>query len=361
MKRTIILFLAAFVVSSYAIGQDKQQGETPLNIIILIGDGMGLSQLTVPYYYEDREPVFNQFKHVGLVRTSSAREKITNSAAGSTAMFTGTKTYNDAIGVDVDTVKKSNLVEILSKQNYLSGVVATNAITDATPAGFYAHVPDRYMEQEIATQLLASDIDIFAGGGLKHFIDTTGRDLFQESNTEVNFSRLKKIKKPEPGKKYGFLLSQNYMPPVLNGRGDFLKKATEISLDFLSSQGQGFILMVEGSQIDYAGHGNNARYLISEMNDFEDACRAAYEFALEDGNTLVIVTADHETGGFTLSASGTNDYAADYNTINPTFATTNHSASMVPLLAFGPGAETFGGIYENSDIFHKIMALIRAE
>ena len=106
---------------------------------------------------------------------------------------------------------------------------------------------------------------------MQFFIDTTGRDLFKESNTEVNFSRLKKIKNPEPGKKYGFLLAQDYMPPVLNGRGDFLQKATEISLDFLSTQGKGFILMVEGSQIDYAGHGNNAKYLISEMNDFEDA------------------------------------------------------------------------------------------
>jgi len=361
MKRIIILSILAFMLSLSVSGQDNSKDGKPLNIIILIGDGMGLSQLSAPYYYKDKEPVFSQFKHIGLVRTSSAREKITDSAAGATAMFTGNKTYNSGLGVDNDSVPRENLTEFFSKLDYLTGVISTTSITDATPAGFYAHVPDRTMQFEIARELLGSDIDIFAGGGLKYFMDTTGRDLFMESNTEVNFSKLKKIKKPEPGKRYGFLLAQDYMPPVLNGRGDFLEKATNISLDFLSGNEDGFILMIEGSQIDYGGHGNNPDYLITEMNDFEDAVRAAYDFAADDGNTLVIVTADHETGGFALGASGTNGYDADYSTITPTFATTNHSATMVPLLAYGPGAETFTGIYENSAIFHKIVALIKAD
>jgi len=249
-------------------------------------------------------------------------------------------------------------VELLSSKQYMSGVVSTSSITDATPAGFYAHESSRTSHKEIALDLINSEIDFFAGGGLSYFISTSGRDLFKEHNIEVNFTKLKKIRKPEHGKRYGFLLAYDGMQPMLNGRGDYLPKATEISLDYLSSGEESFILMVEGSQIDWAAHANNPDYLITEMKDFEEAVRVAYNFAVKDGNTLLIVTSDHETGGFTLGATGGNKYGADYSTITPTFASTNHSASLVPLLAYGPGAETFTGIFENTAIFYKIIDLV---
>lgn len=356
---TALLFFLILSSNNESHGQSPEN--RPVNVIILIGDGMGLSQFSVPYYYQEKEPVFSKFKHIGLVRTSSATHSVTESAAAATAMFTGRKTYNSAIGVDVDTVPQKNLVEVLSSKQYLSGVVSTSSITDATPAGFYAHESSRTFHREIALDLINSEIDFFAGGGLSYFIDTTGRDLFRENNIEVNFSKLKKIRKPEQGKRYGFILAHNAMKAMLDGRGDFLPKATDISLDYLSGTDKGFLLMVEGSQIDWAGHANNADYLITEMNDFEAAVRVAYDFAVKDGNTLVLVTSDHETGGFTIGASGSNKYGSDYSVITPTFASTNHSASLVPLLAFGPGAETFTGIYENTAIFYKIIDLVFSE
>ena len=132
-------------------------------------------------------------------------------------------------------------------------------------------------------------------------------------------------------------------------------------MKFLSTGGEGYFLMVESSQIDLAGHGNQVDYLITEMNDFEQTIGDVLDIAEADGETLVIVTADHETGGFTLSAAGSNGYDADYSVIAPTFASTNHSAALVPVFAFGPGAENFTGIYENTEIFHKLVSLFAGE
>jgi alkaline phosphatase len=214
------------------------------------------------------------------------------------------------------------------------------------------------MQREIAGDLAESEIDFFAGGGIKHFIDTTGFDLFKENGIEINYSRMRKIKDPKPDGRYGFLLASDRMPAMLEGRKDFLKEATEIGVEFLSLESEGFFLMVESSQIDWAGHGNQVEYMVTEMNDFEETIRSVMNYAEKDGETLVIVTADHETGGFTLGAAGENGYNADYSTIEPTFATTNHSATLVPVFAYGPGAETFVGVYENTEIFHKLVSLL---
>jgi alkaline phosphatase len=240
----------------------------------------------------------------------------------------------------------------------MTGVIATSSVTDATPAAFYAHQPDRYMQYEIAMDLLKSDVDYFAGGGIKYFLDTTGTDLFAAHGVEVNFTRLKKIKKPQPGNRYGFLMGADRMPTMLEGRKDFLKNASSIGMEFLSTGEEGYFLMIEGSQIDWAGHGNQAQYMIREMNDFDKTVHFVLDWAEQNGETLVIVTADHETGGFTLGAAGSNGYDADYSIIEPTFASTNHSAALVPVFAFGPGAETFLGVYENTEIFHKLVSLL---
>lgn len=359
LKYTIAFFLIGAVSGIYAqdtSGQDSK--EVPKNIILLIGDGMGLSQVSSPYFFSDEPAAFDRFKHIGLMRTSSASAPVTQSPAAATAMATGYKTYNMAVGVDVDTVPRKNIVEVLSEKGFMTGIVSTSSITDATPAGFYAHQPDRYMQHEIAMDLVNSEVDFFAGGGIKFFTDSTGTDYFSDNGIKVNFSRLKKIKNPEPGNRYGFLLGADRMPTMLEGRKTFLRDASTIGIEFLSTGDAGFFLMIEGSQIDWAGHGNQVKYMIAEMNDFNQVVNRVLDLAEMDGETLVIVTADHETGGYTLSAFGRNGYNADYSVITPTFATTNHSAAMVPVFSFGPGAENFNGVYENTEIFHKLVSLL---
>jgi len=360
MQIAAILMMAAGIINVEGQGESPH-GKRPRNVILLIGDGMGLSQVSSPYYYSEEEPSFSRFQFIGLARTSAGSDPVTQSPAAATALSTGHKTYNMAIGVDMDTIPRENIVEILSKKGFNTGIIATSSVTDATPAGFYAHQPDRYMQREIAMDLIHSDIDFFAGGGIKYFQDSTGRNVFEENGINVTFGKLKKIKKPKPGDRYGFLLGVDRMPAMLEGREEFLSEASAMAIKFLSTGGEGYFLMVESSQIDWAGHGNQVDYLITEMNDFEQTIGDVLDLAEADGETLVIVTADHETGGFTLGAAGSNGYDADYSIIAPTFASTNHSAALVPVFAFGPGAENFTGIYENTEIFHKLVSLFAGE
>ena len=337
--------------------EEPQVTNAPQNIILLIGDGMGLTQISSAFYYKKSIPHYARFQNIGLMRTSST-VKITDSAAGATAFAAGKKTYNGAIGVDADTVSLPNIVEILSESGWESGLISTSSITHATPACFFAHVKSRNMHQEIAAQLSTSEIDYFAGGGLGYFVDsirTDGMDYLatlKESGFNLETEEL--TANLEPGQKYAFLLGQEAMPTMLQGRGDFLPKATRSAIDLLSADGSNFFLMVEGSMIDWGGHGNDAEYLISEMIDFDDAIGVALDYAEKQGNTLVIVTADHETGGFTLS-SGDN-----YDQIKGTFSTGGHSTALIPVAAYGPGSELFRGVYENTEIFHKMMKALAA-
>jgi alkaline phosphatase len=151
----------------------------------------------------------------------------------------------------------------------------------------------------------------------------------------------------------------------LEGRGDFLPKATELGMQYLSKDNQPFFLMSEGSQIDWGGHDNDAPYLVSELIDFDDTIGKVLDFAEQDGNTLVIVTSDHETGGFTLASkkkyTKDGEEYDDYTQIEMTFSTKGHSASLIPVFAYGPGAEEFSGIYDNTDIFTKIMKVTKWE
>ncbi len=336
---------------------ETDQVATAKNIILLIGDGMGLAQVSTAFYYMDKQPSFVRFPVIGLHQNEPSDAKITDSAAGATAFSTGVKSYNAAIGVGPDTNALETILEMAAKQNVATGVLATSSITHATPASFYAHVAHRDSAEDIALQLVDAPVDFFAGGGRQYFANRTdGRDLvmaLEGKGFVVNTSTMD-AGKMDSNKKYGFLLADDGMPTMTDGRGDFLPKATSAAIDYLSQDPDGFFLMVEGSQIDWGGHANNAEYIIEEVKDFNDCIDIALDFAERDGNTLVLVTADHETGGLSLSAVQ-NFGQRNYGAINPTFSTGGHSASLIPVFAFGPGAERFGGIYQNSDIFQKML------
>jgi alkaline phosphatase len=162
-------------------------------------------------------------------------------------------------------------------------------------------------------------------------------------------------------KKQAFVLSADGMPKMNDGRGDFLSKATLLGIEFLHQNDAPFFLMSEGSQIDWGGHDNDVEYLISELLDFDETLGYVLDFAEQDGETLVIVTSDHETGGFTLSAKNyTNSEGRvykDYSKLDPKFSTNGHSATLIPVFAYGPGSELFSGVYDNTDIFKKIIQL----
>lgn len=328
--------------------------QKPKNIILLIGDGMGLSQVSSTIYFKDGKPNFERFGTIGLSKTSSSSDLVTDSAAGATVFSAGIKTYNGAIGVNKDTLAVPLLTEVLIKRGFSTGIIATSSIQHATPASFYAHVKSRSLYDEISTFIPTSGIDFFAGGGLKFIKDRKdGKDVLGEMEKNGYTVSTKSLPTTLTQGKQAILLADDGMPKISEGRGDFLPNATKLALDKLSKNDTGFFLMVEGSQIDWGGHNNDADYLISELLDFDKTIGAALDFAKADGNTLVIVTADHETGGFTLAADN-----GDYNKIKTSFSTSGHSATMVPVFAEGPGAYIFNGIYENTVIHDKILQLL---
>lgn len=365
MHNKLILLFSLLLFMGCNKAPDKAITKAPKNVILLISDGTGLSQISAAYYYKNTPQNYSRFEHTGLITTHSSREDITDSAASGTAFASGEKTYNGAVGVLEDSTKVENIVEIASKKGVKTGVVSTSSITHATPASFYAHVTDRDFEEQIALQLLNSEIDYFAGGGKK---------FFQNKMDEINLFNSKKAKEfhidtlqispyesIKSHKKQGFILSDDGMPKMSEGRGDFLSKATMLGVEFLHQNDTAFFLMSEGSQIDWAGHDNDVNYLISELIDFDELIGRVLDFAEQDGETLVVVTSDHETGGFTLAGENyiTNEGKtySSYKKLEPKFSTGGHSATLVPVFAYGPGAEQFSGVYDNTDIFHKIIQL----
>jgi len=331
------------------------------NIILLIGDGMGLAQTSAAFYFQDETPSFVEFQHIGLHQNAPKGAQITDSAAGATAFSAGVKSYNGAIGVDKDTVPQKTILEMAEEAGWSTGVVATSSITHATPASFYAHVKSRNLAEEIAEELLNSSVDFFAGGGLEYFANRKdGRNLIAELEDKgftVDTNQFSQPANLSLNQRYGYLLASDGMPKMQEGRGDFLPSATKMAIDYLRQDKDGFFLMVEGSQIDWGGHANDSDYIIEEVKDFDKAIKEALAFAKADGNTLVVVTADHETGGYSLSAAEVRKQR-DYRHIKPTFSTGGHSASLIPVYAYGPGAAHFQGIYQNHDIFKKMLKAV---
>lgn len=355
MKKSLLVGIALFW-AGFSFAQDSTKTTPAPNIILLIGDGMGLSQVSSAYFYGEGEPNISRFKHIGLIKTSSSSDKITDSGAGATAFSTGAKSYNGSIGVGPDSTALPLITEVLSSNGYLTGLISTSQVTHATPASFFAHQESRDQEYEIASQLHTSPIDFIAGGGYKFFVKDSANylDSLRANGFTVDTGDVVLPKAFGLENKFVYLSAPKALPRMLDGRGDYCTRALESCLTLFDLKDSNFFIMLEGSQIDWGGHANNAEYLITEMLDFDKVIGNALDYAQKDGNTLVIVVADHETGGFTLGALNTQD-GQDYDSISPTFSTPGHSATLIPVFAYGPGAENFVGVYENNDIFWKIL------
>lgn len=366
-KKIVLLWLLTGMLACAPTNTQKlatSLEETPQrvlakNIILMIGDGMGVGQITAGMYSSNNHLNLEEFPVVGLQKTHSYNHLITDSAASATAIACGVKTYNAAIGVNKDTLPVQSILEEASNKGFRTGLIATSTIVHATPASFIAHRPFRNMYEYIANDFLASDIDLFIGGGLKYFNEQRKDEksllpklqqkgflisgIANEDLIDLNLSQTRKL---------AYFTSNDTPIPVASGR-DYLPMASSIAARFLNRGNKnGFFLMIEGSQIDWGGHANDTKYVISEVKDFDEAIGKILAFAKKDKETLVIVTADHETGGFAINPK------SKMNEINGAFTDSYHTATMVPVFAYGPGAELFNGIYENTAIHTKMrMAL----
>jgi alkaline phosphatase len=358
MKSLLFLFYFSTQLFNYSFSQSSplKNGRHPQNVILMIGDGMGVSQIYAGMVANKNTLHLERAHFIGFHKNQAADAFITDSAAGATAFAIGKKAKNGGIGVDAKDQPSQTILEAAEKRGLATGLVATCSITHATPGSFIAHQPSRGMTQEIAADFLKTDIDVFIGGGRNDFaVRKDGKNLIDslKAHQYQVAESMDDIEKITSGKLAGFLADKE-QPRVSQGRGDQLSRSTKTALNLLKQNKKGFFLMVEGSQIDWGGHANDTQYIVEEMVDFDKVIGEVFDFAEKDGNTLVIITADHETGGFAISGGSTAT-----GELKGSFTTKGHTGVVIPVLAFGPGAEAFSSFYENTAIFDKMMKALK--
>ena len=350
MKIKNALLLTLFTVFNLT---GQKTPETPVNIILMIGDGMGLSQITAGMYSNGNKTALEEFEYIGLSKTHSSENLVTDSAASGTAMACGKKTMNGILGLDINNNKLSSILEICKSRGYLTALISTSSIVHATPASFYANVPSRYQYEDIALQLSENNVDYFIGGGEKHFKKRKDRrNLISEMNNYEIVNNLMKFRQ-STSNKLGFFSYYDEPPSLNEDRKPMLDEALSSTFDKLNQREKPFFVMVEGSQIDWGGHANDIDYITSEFKDFDRAISVAVDYVNANPNTLLIVTADHETGGLAITHGKTKSY-----TFKSEFSTGGHSATMVPVFSYGISSEKFSGIYENTAIFDKMLETV---
>ncbi|MEA5005098.1 MAG: alkaline phosphatase [Rikenellaceae bacterium] len=390
---TFIILFFSVSISSYAVNKPKY-------IFLFIGDGMGISQVALTEAYMASlkgiigfEPlIFSKFPSYGLCTTYSANYHITCSSAAGTALATGTKTNNYMLGVDPDTNKLKSISYKLHEKGLSIGIISTVPLEQATPAAFYANNASRKNYYDISLQLPQSGFEFFGGGD---FSEPKGKNTDKRDVLEIladsNYTIVRgfqELEKNKGAKKLAFFQAygkDSEMPFAIDRKDDDLKLSdvVKVGIEHLYKNNKGFFMMAEGGKIDWAAHSNDAKTDILEIMDFADAVEVAYRFYLKHPNeTLIIVTADHDTGGASLGrdkggyvidfnsfSEQVSSFAVDNETIknnsernekaNIGWTTTGHTGVYVPIYSIGVGSQRFSGRLDNTDIPKRIMEIMK--
>ena len=366
MKKSLLFILIGllFVLPTHGRKRNKYDKEEIRNVILLIGDGMGLAHVSMLQIAEEYAPTaFDRAHNTALIVTRSANNRATDSSAAGTAIATGHKTNNSMLGVSPEGKPLTSMMELARDAGRPTGLVVTCFLQHATPAAFYAHVKRRSNTKKISQDLLCSNFDVLIGGGRKYLREESPEggsylDAFRKRGYQV-IDTLPAAEKIRSGRL--LCVAAEKMLPKAKERGDFLPQATKKALEILSANAksakEGFLVMIEGSRIDYAAHANDEERLLAEMRDFSATINVAMDFADQNPGTLVIVAADHETGGLSIPAKKA-DFTLAENGLDCLFATKGHSASMVPIYLYGTGANRIHGVMDNTQLGKRIMELL---
>ena len=389
MRKTSLFSVAmlALVLATSCCNEPKVK-----NVIYLIGDGMGFGAVTSLLLSEDEVTGFEQAPVIGLSETCSANNYVTDSAAGGTALATGTRTNNGFVGADPDGNQLTSVLRKAQAMGKKTGIVVNTTLTEATPAAFYAGVTSRKMVFDIAKQFTESNVDVAIGGGLDHFIarpdslDLTatliekGYDVFlnwetvlgTDSEKFVGILPLYDLHRREENNGTASAaegqevclaaqlasLNEDVNTTHLSEPTVYLEKATVKALDILSRNNKdGFFLMIESAIIDGYGHNNDSDGMIVEMKEFNRTLQNMIDYVNNNPETLLVVTADHETGGTGVYYNG--HKPGNEGPVKLNFSTSGHTGTVVPIFAYGPGAENFAGLMKNIDVPKKIEALMK--
>ena len=327
------------------------------NVIIMIGDGMGLEQVSCAWVVNHGKLNLDRFPTVGLSRTYCTNELITDSGAGGTALSSGMKTGYSHVGTAADSTDIPSVLVKAQELGKKTGVVVTCHFADATPCDFCCHNEYRYNQDDLIADYVTCGVDYLAGGGLDWFTVNRkdGRDITKEMaaagyTVALTEDALMKAELPV----IGILAPDNL--PVAMERGDLYRHSVARGLDILSRESgdQGFVMMLEGSCIDDWLHGNDIGKAMEELLDFDRTIGDVLQWAAADGHTLVVVTADHNTGALTLQ-----DGNLEEGRIGVAFGSESHNGIAVPFYAWGPGSDAFTGIRENDEWGRLIASFVK--
>ena len=389
MKKNNIISMAVLAMFAFTSCCNEPQVK---NVIYLIGDGMGFGAVSTLLLSEEEQTGFEMAPVIGIHETCSANNYVTDSAAGGTALATGTRTNNGYAGADPDGNQLTSVLRKAQTYGMKTGIVVNTTLTEATPAAFYAGVTSRKFVYDIAKQFTESEVDLAIGGGLDHFIgrpdslDLTATLIEKGYDVYLNWEN---VLETESDKFVGILplydlhrreknngeasaaegqevclaaqmasLNEDASREHLSEPTVYLEKATAKALDVLSRNNKnGFFLMIESAIIDGYGHNNDGEGMVVEMQEFNRTLRQMIEYVNQHPETLLVVTADHETGGTGVYYNG--HTPGNEGPLKLRFSTSGHTGTVVPIFAYGAGAENFAGVMKNTDIPKKIDALIK--
>ncbi|WP_258171433.1 alkaline phosphatase [Paenibacillus sp. R14(2021)] len=394
---------AAVVITSFTAGQGKNEADAASNkaknVILFVGDGMGTAQrdaIRLATVGETGQLAMDSMPYLGLIHTSST-VPVTDSAAAATAFASGVKTYNGAIGMDANKKNVKTIYEYAKEMGKSTGLVTTSQITDATPAAFASHVENRSAQSDIALQYLTkTKVDVMLGGGEDFWYPAGQAGGFQDEPAEdpsekskgtqgdlvkkaksLGYTYVKNkadMQKAKGGKLLGLFANEEMFQQKPEGQGDIynpvvsLPDMTKKAIDTLSANKKGFFLMVEEEATDEMAHQNNAKLTIKAGQELDKSVQIAKNFAKSHPDTLVLVLADHETGGFSIEEVNADDESGDAISMEDgpfaiakskenfvvDWTTSGHTAVDVPVTVMGTGAQLFAGVYENTGIFFRL-------
>ena len=357
MRRFIAIMVVALAATTTLYAQQPVK-----NIIYMIGDGMGITTVSMMQLENMYEPtIFDRAENIALQKSYSLNNRVTDSAASGTALATGGKTNNAMLGVTPDGVALKSIMECAKEQGMATGVVVTTYLQHATPAAFYAHIDSRNKYVEISQQLADSRLDVAIGGGMGHFCKLYGDEpsvVAALAERDFTVVRTMEALSSQAGDERVLALVADYEVP--SDAVGYLANATSEALRLLEARDDdnGFVLMVEGSLIDGKGHANDAEAQQIEMQGFMQAVEVAVAYAESHPDTLVVVTADHGTGGLTLISADADFMLAEQG-VEYHWATKGHSGEMVPIYLYGAGAELINGIMENADLGGRLKQIVQ--
>jgi len=375
---SLVLFAVIFL-GGCEESVSKEINAPQSNIILFIGDGMGAEHRKAARWMsvgKNGQLSMDKMSVKGTLKTHSADHAITDSAAAATAMATGIKTNNGVISLDKNLNYIPTILDKAKKQSKSVGIVTTTQLTHATPAAFSSHVKSRKYMLKIADQMINSNVDVLLGGGEGEFIPKTelgcfadngkrtdGRNLVDQAKSKgydfvCDSAALERINPDSTALLFGLFSDEGMTRPY----SPTLASMTAKAINLLSKNPDGFFLLVEGGQIDWASHKNDAKNAIADTIALDEAVEVAKQFSLTSKNTLIIVTADHETGGMIVSnsSSGLADQDGPYNikgggSFYINWSTLGHTSVNVPVTAMGPKSEMLLGLNDNTMIHNVIL------